>query len=237
MRGSRPLIRAACGLLALALVAAALPACGGGDGSTSSGAVSSAATTAEGGGTGNEGGGGTEQANGSGDSGSAEAGGDGSGETGPPGGEAKSFVQPGADNSIPNFGREATSGEFREAEAALQKYLDAREAGDWRTVCSSLSDEALEKLEVVTRATQGKVKGCVEVIEALAGESAPAARENLLAGRHLAALRVEEETAFALFHGPQGTDYVIPMVKDQGEWKIVQLTPIPYPVGSKAPAP
>jgi hypothetical protein len=37
------------------------------------------------------------------------------------------------------------------------------------------------------------------------------------------ALRVENETAYAFYHGTKGEDFVIPMIKEDGEWKVASL--------------
>ncbi len=45
----------------------------------------------------------------------------------------------------------------------------------------------------------------------------------------LAALRIQGNQAFAFFHGARGQDYVIPMIKEGGEWKVGSLGPAPTP--------
>jgi hypothetical protein len=41
----------------------------------------------------------------------------------------------------------------------------------------------------------------------------------------IAALRVEGAEAFAFFHGTGGIDYVIPMKKVDGRWKVGAVAP------------
>jgi hypothetical protein len=243
MRLARALPRPALATLAVALLALVAAGCGGGDGSTTA-AVESAAQS---GGPGQQSQSpGSQRGSASNGSGGGHEAGSESG-PGPHGGEeapqtsgkgAQAFVQPHGDNSIPGFGEEADRAEVREAERAVNEYLDAREAGDWKTACALLSPEALQKLELVEKATRGKVKGCPKALEALAGGSPRSSRANLLVSG-LAAVRVKRgsNTAFALFHGPQGVDYVVPLLREPDSWKIVQLTPIPYPLGTQAPAP
>jgi len=57
------------------------------------------------------------------------------------------------------------------------------------------------------------------------------------ATRGVAALRVKGKGAFALFHGPNASKYVMPMVNEGGAWKMSQLAPVAYPLGAPGAAP
>jgi hypothetical protein len=50
--------------------------------------------------------------------------------------------------------------------------------------------------------------------------------------RGLAALRVEDPHAFALFYGPGSQQYMMPMERAGGDWTVTQLEPVPWPVGA-----
>ncbi len=53
----------------------------------------------------------------------------------------------------------------------------------------------------------------------------------------VAALRIEEKTAFALFYGPNAEKYVIPMQNEDGAWKMTQIAPLHYPLGASTTVP
>jgi hypothetical protein len=91
------------------------------------------------------------------------------------------------------------------------------------------------QLETLAKSSKGRIRGCGPVLAALSSGPA-AARADLLTGG-VAALRVKGKAAFALFHGPNNSKYVLPMVSVGGAWKMSQLAPIAYPLGTPGVAP
>lgn len=205
MRGVRKFVL----LLALvALLATGLVACGGDSGDST--AASTAATTQES----------TTEASsddeGSGDRSSADDG-------------SASFRTPGGDNSIQDFGEEASSGELDEASTALSAYLEARAKDDWAKQCTLLAKATVAPLEqLAARSAQFKGKGCAAVLEALMGRAPASTRANTLT-HSVASLRVEGDRSFALYHGPGGVSYFVPMVKEDGQWKLGAIAPSEFP--------
>lgn len=45
----------------------------------------------------------------------------------------------------------------------------------------------------------------------------------------IASLRVEGDRGFALYHGAKDVGYFVPMVKEEGEWKVGALAPSDFP--------
>ena len=208
-----------------ALLAFGLVACGGGDdeptGSapTSSGATEGTATAPE-----NAGGGDNEKQAGDDGSGASDGDDSGSSQEG-----SAAFRTPGGDNSIQNYGEEADAEQRQGAEAALATYLDAREAGDWATSCEYLAKAAVEPLEQLAESSpQLKGKGCAAIVGALSAQLPTSSRANPLV-EGVASLRFEGERGFALFHGPEGVDYFVPMVDEDGEWKVGALAASQFP--------
>lgn len=150
------------------------------------------------------------------------------------GGGAASFRAPRGDNSIPNFGSEAPASERARASAALSAFLRARAGRDWTQACSYLAATTRKQLETFTKASKGKIVGCGPVLAALSTGSA-ATRVTLAGG--VAALRIKGNSAFALFRGPHNSKYVMPMLSEGGAWKVGRPAPIAYPLGSAAAAP
>jgi hypothetical protein len=198
--------------LALAIVVlltTGLSACGGGDSDSSS---STAATTRESSPPANSG----DESSGSDD---AESG-DSSADEG-----SASFRTAGGDNSVQDFGEEATTAEIDAATAVLASYLQARAKGDWAKQCTLLAKAAVAPLEQLTsRSPQFKGKGCAAILEALMGRAPASTRANTMTDA-VASLRFEGDRGFALYHGAHGVDYFVPMVKEDGEWKVGALAP------------
>jgi hypothetical protein len=146
----------------------------------------------------------------------------------PPGGVGSaSFIVPGEENTIPTFGHEAGEEEREAVSAVLEKNLQARAAHNWAGQCASLGGAAKEGME---KRAEGEGKGttCAHSLGRL-GELAPKGiLVNSMAGP-IAALRVEGKEAYALYHGKQGKDYSMEMVKEGGKWKVASLEPSELP--------
>lgn len=146
-------------------------------------------------------------------------------------GAAKQFLEPNADNSIPTYGAESSDSQRAQAEAALHTYLTARTKGDWRAACAGLGASVQIQLQALTGGTPEN-HGCAGAYKILSADAPPKARANVLKGPVLS-LRVKGKAAFALFYGPHGQKYVMPMAREGGAWKVTQLAPIAYPLGSE----
>jgi hypothetical protein len=152
---------------------------------------------------------------------------------------ASKFVVKGGDNSIPEYGQEAAAAERARAQAVLTTFLHARAHDEWSRVCTELTAPTRQQLEGLLRAVKAKGKlrtlhGCAGVLAALSGGAAGRATPQLTS---VAALRVKGDVAFALFYGPHDVKYVMPMRNEGGAWKVGQLAPLPYPLGTPGVAP
>lgn len=134
---------------------------------------------------------------------------------------------PGGDNSIQNFGEEADTGERAAAEATLSAFEKARVGHDYAVECAQLAKTTLAPLEQFA-ASNPKLKGrgCPTIIAAFTNGGSVTG-DALTQG--VASLRVEGDRGFALYHGPGGADYFIPMVKEDGEWKVGAIAPSEFP--------
>jgi hypothetical protein len=137
-------------------------------------------------------------------------------------GASAEFIKPGGkaggNKEIAEFGQEGDDAEREAASAVLEENLEARASGDWAGQCSSLAAEAIASLAKAPEAGGGP---CEKSLETLAQ---PIAKTKLVRANTMtepvAALRVEGNRAFALYHGTNGVNYVMPMNKDGGEWKV-----------------
>lgn len=144
-------------------------------------------------------------------------------------GAGASFRTPGGDNSIQSFGEEADAAEVDAATAVLSGYMRARAENDWAGECAYLAKATVAPLEgLASRTPQSKGQGCATTLESLTGGVPSSTRANTMTGA-IGSLRVEGDRGFALYHGPNGSDYFVPMVKEDGEWKVGALAPSEFP--------
>jgi hypothetical protein len=136
-----------------------------------------------------------------------------------------SFLVPGGDNSVQNYGEEAGAAEREAASDVVVAFLRAREKGDWKGVCAHIYTDTLKPLEAIAeRGAEFEGEGCPELL-ALLTRGAPASARASTIGSGINSLRVDGDRAFALYHGTDGRDYLVPLVDDDGEWKVGTLAP------------
>jgi hypothetical protein len=154
----------------------------------------------------------------------AGCGGGGSSSDPPSGSEGiAEFVQADSPNKLLGFGAEAAAGERDAANAVLQANFAARAAANFAAQCSTLSAGAKEAVSLVVHVgPSGEVpKGCAKKLEKIAKPLAKSkeVREDRLSGP-IPVLRVKGSEGFAIYRGTEGNDWVIPLEKEAGEWKV-----------------
>lgn len=147
----------------------------------------------------------------------------------PKGGAARFRVARG-DNSIPDFGGEASTSERQRATAALAAFLRARAHGEWAKVCTYLTRAIRREMEGFAKSSTAKTKDCGAALGALQRGSAAERADALTGG--VVSVRVKGTSAFVLFLGPHGSKYVMPMQNEGGGWKVTQTAPLAYPLGT-----
>jgi hypothetical protein len=135
---------------------------------------------------------------------------------------SREFVSPGGDNSVQRAGTEGTASERAAASAALAAYLRAGAAERRAGQCRQLSAAARKSLEQLGGG------GCAAALEVAAPRTASSARATAMVGP-VGSLRIEGDRGFALYHGRGGVDYVMPMRKESGSWKVDSLAPVELP--------
>lgn len=145
------------------------------------------------------------------------------------------FLKPnGVNNKVVRFGHEASTKEREEVGAVVTENLKARAAAKFAAQCKTLNMKGIE--EIPGAKNRGDcVKKLKEFAEPLS--STKRVRTNTLTGP-IVALRVEGDQAFALYHGNDGKDYVLPLEKEGGAWKVsalltTELTSPPEPPPTK----
>jgi hypothetical protein len=147
-------------------------------------------------------------------------------------GSASPFLVPTGDNSIPTYGSEASASQQAEATAVLSAYLAARAAGDWSTACAEMAATVRKQLELLAGEAGAAKQSCGETYAKLS-ERAPASGRADPLTHVLTSLRVESPHAFALFYGPGKQQYLMPMEEEGSAWKVTQIAPLAWPIGSE----
>lgn len=135
-------------------------------------------------------------------------------------------------DSTEPHGSLAPSGEVRAAESTLASFFEARAKEDWKAGCSFLSSSIRRQLEKLAKGIGGKAKGCASVL-AMSSKGETAAGLGGPPIHALTSLRVEGDKAFALWVGPHGQKYAMPMVRERGDWRPAEVAPIPDPAGGE----
>ena len=151
-----------------------------------------------------------------------------------PPGEPPPSSNPHADNSIPDYGTEAPTSERERAASEIGAYLTVRAEGNWAAACTYLSKPTRQGFEhLAASSSSGKAAGCAKIYAALSSRVPTSERANTLI-HGLSSLRAKGVNGFALYVGPHGQQYVMPVRHEGGQWKVTQLSPIAYPVGAPA---
>lgn len=144
------------------------------------------------------------------------------------GGGSAQFKAKGGDNSIVEYGEEASAAEREEAARALHAYLDSLAAHRWAAACRYMAASLLvllQRLPEIEKEQQG-VEGCPKI---LATFSADTPQSTLAAGAlaDVASLRISGDRAFLIYRGAGGQGYVMPMAKEEGIWRVSSLAGTP----------
>jgi hypothetical protein len=144
------------------------------------------------------------------------------------GGSAQYRVKEG-DNSIQNFGEESDETELEEAATALHDFLVARAEEDWAAACFHMAKTVKEQLAVLaSRSDELDGKGCPAILETLT-PPLPAAVRQQSTIVDAGSLRLEDERAFLIYRGFEGTNYAMLMEEEDGAWKVGSLSATPMP--------
>jgi len=150
-------------------------------------------------------------------------------------GPSREFLVPGGDNAVQTFGEEATPKERAEATVVISAWLRARAAKDWSKDCSYLSRAYAKAIAADAHGvTDGKVKETCPAALAYFKGNASGNFVNTLSGS-IDSLRVGEgqgvegdftNFAYAQYHGNDGKDWIVPLEREAGEWKVSKAAPL-----------
>jgi hypothetical protein len=131
------------------------------------------------------------------------------------------FMGKGPNGKLATVGKEASAAEREAASQVLEENLQGRAAEDWAGQCSTLAAPLVKQIEE-TATVLNAATGCAKALEAQAVPAAPSALANTMTGP-IDAFRVNGAQAFAFWHGTEGKDYVMPLIKEGNEWKVASL--------------
>jgi hypothetical protein len=141
------------------------------------------------------------------------------------GGGSGQFRVKGGDNSIQDFGEEASESELEEAAKALHDFYVGRAREEWRRACANLSKLPTEQLRQLTeRAQQGSTE-CPSALAAIT-PSLPAKVARETTAVDAGSLRVEGDRGFLIYRDEEGAVYAINMANEDG-WKVGALAGVP----------
>lgn len=144
------------------------------------------------------------------------------------GGGAEQFKVKGGDNSVQEFGEEADTEEFDAAAVALHNFLDARAEGNWAAACEYMSKGVVESFKkLASQAKQINDTSCGGFLEKLTNPAAKQAMKEEAAKANVGSLRIEDEQAFVIYTGIDGTVLAMPMADEDGDWKVASLAGTP----------
>ncbi len=124
------------------------------------------------------------------------------------------------DNSIQTWGLEASDAEREEATTTVQRYLDARAADNWSTVCRLLAAKARQEQEQF-----GAGAGCAKAMASFAADASPAIlREE--ANIEVLSFRVGDKYTFLIYRRPDGI-FATALTQEGGAWRLISVTPNP----------
>jgi hypothetical protein len=138
------------------------------------------------------------------------------------------YREAGGDNSIEEYGREASSVELKQAAKAVHDYLVARVGKSWMAACSLSSPYLRHHVKVVYEFTHpGKPRSCPAMFKALAPGEPPIADTRRKSTEVDAdSLRVEGTTGFLFFDAKTEGRKLI-MVRVGTKWMPAGLLPTP----------
>jgi hypothetical protein len=144
------------------------------------------------------------------------------------GGGAEQFKVKGGDNSVQEFGEEAEPEEFNAAAVALHNFLDARADGNWAAACEYMSKGLTESFEkLAAQAKQVEATSCGGILEKVTNPAAAKEMKEEAAKANVGSLRIEDEQAFVIYTGIDGTVLAMPMANEDGTWKVASLAGTP----------
>jgi hypothetical protein len=126
----------------------------------------------------------------------------------------------GGDNSIQDYGSEASTADRAAAGLALQTYYDALQSGDTEAACALLSSRTREGIQQTLQQLQGGAdlpKTCPDILKITAGAGSRSPQRRIT---ELLSLRTQGDGSFLIYTARDGRVYSIAMAEESGDWRV-----------------
>jgi hypothetical protein len=145
-------------------------------------------------------------------------------------GPTREFLEPGGDNVVQTFGQEGTKAEREQASETINAWMRARAIQDWKKDCSYFSRAYwINITEDAHSVTDGKVKNCPQALAYFKHEASGDYVNNLsgpIISLRVGVFNTQKKQGYAQYHGNDGMDWVVPVEKENGLWKVSIASPI-----------
>lgn len=138
------------------------------------------------------------------------------------GGGAAQFENARTAGTVVEFGTEAGPEDFAAVADALHGYLDAKAARDWELSCEYMSQEAIKSIAQFD--PEGETSDCPALLEQFSSGTSPKILRRL-AVADVGSVRIQGNEAHALYWGTQDMGFFMPMVYEEGQWRVRALAP------------
>jgi hypothetical protein len=140
------------------------------------------------------------------------------------GGGAEQFRTKGGDNSIQEYGDESDESELQEVAEIVHSFYVARAEEKWDEACSYLAKSNVEQLEqLAAQSPQFKGKGCAPILEAFT-RPLPAAVQREITTVDAGSFRHDDEQGFLIYYGADKTVYAMPLRNEDSTWQVAALS-------------
>jgi hypothetical protein len=145
-------------------------------------------------------------------------------------GPTRQFLEPGGDNAVQTFGEEATPAERQQASEVIAAWMRARAVQDWKRDCSYFSVGYRKNItEDAHGVTQGRVKNCPQALAYFKHEASGDYVNNLsgpVDSLRVGVFKGQLNQGYAQYHGNDGEDWIVPVERNDGNWKVAIASPI-----------
>ncbi|HEX7279089.1 MAG TPA: hypothetical protein VF255_05625 [Solirubrobacterales bacterium] len=141
------------------------------------------------------------------------------------GGGSEQFRVKGGDNSIQTWGEESDESQLDAAAEAVHGFYVARANEEWAEACEYLGTPLLQQLRQFASQSGSEVPECPELLKTLTRHPLPASvrRESTIVDA--GSLRIGEDNSFLIYRGVDQTVFAMPVVEEDGAWKVTLLSP------------
>lgn len=145
-------------------------------------------------------------------------------------GPTRQFLVRRGDNAVQTFGKEGSKAEREQASRTIHAWMRARAVQDWKKDCSYFSRGYWNNItEDAHSVTHGRVKNCAQALAYFKHEASGDYVNNLngpIVSLRVGIYSVQKSQGYAQYHGSDGRDWVVPVQKENGLWKVAIASPI-----------